>query len=244
MSDTAMSGEESKQEDRGVQPMDIDWEQGQEEAESKPSHGPQNSQEITQSNIDKEAQDKERKELAIEKEKQKINDQRETAAQKRKQRKENQEEERNTEEAKKIERRRKREEGRLARRNRRDRTNSSYESQRRNTLQWTISDTEMSGEESQEEDRGLKPKIVWEKEEAESKHSHGSQSSQDITENRTEERITEQAAQIERKRKGEEGRIARRNRTDLTNFAYESQSNQGRQKRKGNNVLIIANSCS
>jgi hypothetical protein len=227
ISDTAMSGGEPQQEDRGTHwPMEIDWEQ---EQESKHSHGPLSSQTLTKRHGEKK------------KGQSKIKDQQKIAAEKRKQQKQNREEEENTEKAKRVERRRESEEGRLARRNRRDRTNIAYElSQSKSILPWTISDTEMSGEESQEEDRGIQPNIVWEQEEQESKHSHESQSSPERAENREEEQNTEKAEKIETRRKREEGRIARINRRD----SYESQSNQGKQKGKRKNVLIISNRCS
>jgi hypothetical protein len=124
ISDTEESEEEFEQEDRGIQPMEIDWEQGQEEAESKHSHEPLGRQEIRQNNMDKVSQgDTDWPPMfstkPSSKEEQKIENRKKLAAEKRRLQKEDEEVERNTENAKRIKTRREREEGRIARRSRR-----------------------------------------------------------------------------------------------------------------------------
>ena len=92
-SDTEASGVDLDHEDRGIQPMEIDWEQGQEE---------QSGQEIAHSNSEGKAG------MEIAMEKKKLKNKKVIAAEKRKRQKANRLQERITEEAKKIERRRKR----------------------------------------------------------------------------------------------------------------------------------------
>jgi hypothetical protein len=140
ISDTEESEDLYEQHGRGVEPMVIDWEQEQQESESKHSHEPPNIKQRTQNNTDTQAQgdtyrrpvffwEQAEKEKATEKNKLKNKDKQKRTAEKRKQQKETQEEERNTEKAGMAERRRVREEGRTARRNKRDANKSWHGTQ-------------------------------------------------------------------------------------------------------------------
>ena len=159
--DPGARGVALEKENRGVQPMDIDWVQGQEE---------QNGQGTAHSTSKGEA------EMELAAKKQKIKHQKEIAAKKRKRRTENRIEEQIAEEAKKIERRRRREEGRLARRTRRETENALQEKEHKTAPQWTISDSDREEEVQQEDEEKI---LINGMQNLQCKHSHESQSTKE-----------------------------------------------------------------